>query len=349
MHSIRYLKENGKSTRNRFDARSNGNNVFLSLGHRYDNFDFTKSNSINYESLLIERWQQLRKQYNHINLWFSGGKDSRLVLDTAIKNNIHIDEISVIRPTLFPDNMRILNLAEHDVNALQYLEFCQTNLSKTKINIIEFRDRHYATIYNNPTWFNNHSVWAIFVAWTTENIIKYFKDEFNIKTGNGAVDILGNIHPHVYFDQSNSWKFEYVDRQFQDLGSTVEIFNVTEKFPELTKAYVDLVRNYCINNNLFPERFANSINYYRDQVSPYNQINLVNSRFQFPKVWNNWTPEKTLPYQVNNGFKSMLNLLLCEQQFPQPQGFINYMNNTRWDLIEPEFEYGGICSKSFNF
>jgi hypothetical protein len=129
----------------------------------------------------------------------------------------------------------------------------------------------------------------------------------------------------------------------------VEIFNISEEFPELTKAYVELIKNHCSNNDFYPGRFASSVNGLRDQISPYNQIALTNSRFQFPKVWNNWTPDDSIPYKINNQFKNMLNLLLCEQHFPQPRGFVNYMNNTDWNTIKPEFEYGGICSKSFNF
>ena len=59
--------------------------------------------------LLKTRIKNLRDKYSYIRLWFSGGKDSTLALQTAIKNNVFIDEIVVIKrvckrgPNLYPE------------------------------------------------------------------------------------------------------------------------------------------------------------------------------------------------------------------------------------------------------
>lgn len=349
MHSINYIRHNGSKTKNRLDARLYNNDVFLSMGDNFDQFNFARPVTESYQSLLIERWQQLRNKYSHVCLWFSGGRDSRLALDTAIENNICIDEICVIRPTMLPDNLRILNLAEHDTNAIEYLNYIKHKIPKTKINIIEFRDRHFATVYQNPNWVNNNTQWQIFRAWTIENSFKHFKDEFSLSDSKDVVNVLGAIHPYIHVDSNLNWIFEFVDHQFQDLGSSVEIFNVSNDMPELTKTYADMVRNWCVKNSVFPKRYAVSPNDMRNNLVVYQKIKLVNNRFQFPKNWNNWLPDSSTPYKVNNGFKSALNLILCEQQYPQPQGFVNYMNNTNWAKIEIELNYGGICSKQFVF
>jgi hypothetical protein len=349
MHSINYVRSDGTKTRNRLDARVLDNDVFLSMGDNYDQYDFTKTVSDSYQSLLIERWEQLRKRYSHISLWFSGGRDSRIALDTAIQNNIHIDEICIIRPTLLPDNLRVLNLAEHDVNAIQYLDTIKDKIPNTKINIIEFRDRHFATVYQDPTWVNYGNNWMLFIAWTTVHLFRHFKDEFSLTDGDGVVNVLGTIHPHIHVDDNDNWRFEYVDSQFQDLGQAVEIFNIADDMPELAKTYADMARNWCIANSVAPTRFAITPNDMRNNLELYQRIKLMDSRFQFPKNWNNWVPENSAPYRINTGFKSTMNLILCEQQSPQPQGFINYINNTDWNKIEAELNYGGICSKSFVF
>tara|TARA_B110000503_G_scaffold140740_1_gene232401 strand:- start:3539 stop:4588 length:1050 start_codon:yes stop_codon:yes gene_type:complete len=349
MHSINYVRSDGTKTRNRLDARIPDNDVFLSLGDNFDQHDFTKTVSYSYQSLLIERWEQLRKKYSHISLWFSGGRDSRIALDLAIQNNIYIDEICVVRPTLLPDNLRVLNLAEVDVNAIQYLDAIKDKIPNTKINIIEFRDRHFATVYQNPNWVNAGAPWMIWRAWMTVHLFRYFKDEFSLTDGDGAVNVLGAIHPHIHTDDNNNWILQFIDLQFQDLEKSVEIFNVADDMPELTKAYADMARNWCIANSVVPKRFAITPNDMRNNMALYQQIKLVNSQLQFPKNWNNWVPENSIPYQINAGFKSTMNLLLCEQQSPQPQGYINYINNTDWPRIEAELQYGGICSKSFVF
>jgi hypothetical protein len=349
MHSINYIRHDGSKTRNRLEARAYNNDVFLSMGKQFDQFDFTKSVGESYQSLLVERWKQLRKNYSHVALWFSGGRDSRLALDTAIQNNIYIDEICVIRPTLLPDNLRVLNLVEHDINAIQYLDTVKDKIPNTKINIIEFRDRHFATVYQEPEWINYGPVWMIFKAWTTVHLFRHFKDEFSLTDGDGAVNVLGAIHPHIHVDSDDNWIFEFIDMQFQDLGQAVEIFNVSDVMPELTKAYADMARDWCIANSVAPERFSVSPENIRNNLALYQKIKLIDSRFQFPKTWNNWVPENSAPYRINTGFKSTMNLILCEQQSPQPRGFVNYINNTDWTRVEAELQHGGICSKSFVF
>lgn len=346
MHSFNFVRSDGSLTRDRFQARAIDNNVRWTVGPNFDLYDFKQSLECTYEQLIEQRWQQLKSKYSYIRLWFSGGRDSRLVLDSAIKHGVHIDEIVIIRPSMFPTNIRILQLAEQDRNAVHYLETIQSLIPTTKINIINFQDHHYAQVFANPDWHHYNNVWMIFVPWTVQNSMPMFADEFGFKNHYNAVDLMGTIHPHIWYDQG--WRFQFIDSQFQDLGTSVEIFNVTNDMPELIHCYVRDCASYLESQHIYPQRFQDSVNDIRNQISVYKNIELPDPSTQFPKRWeHSWRPHNNIYYKINSGFKSTLLLMLCEQQLPQPQGYQNYINCTNWAEIEQEYHHGGICSLEF--
>jgi hypothetical protein len=59
----------------------------------YSSYDWTREPAESLTELYRQRAQQIREQYDHIVLWYSGGADSTNVLDTFIDNDIKIDEL----------------------------------------------------------------------------------------------------------------------------------------------------------------------------------------------------------------------------------------------------------------
>lgn len=59
----------------------------------YDQQPWTVEPPINIEELYKQRALQLREEYDHLVLFYSGGADSHTVLQSFIKNNIKIDEV----------------------------------------------------------------------------------------------------------------------------------------------------------------------------------------------------------------------------------------------------------------
>lgn len=64
----------------------------------FDKIDWSVPVEASLDSLYALRLQQLRNKYEHLVLFFSGGKDSLNILMTAINNNILLDEIVVFYP-----------------------------------------------------------------------------------------------------------------------------------------------------------------------------------------------------------------------------------------------------------
>jgi hypothetical protein len=60
----------------------------------YASCDWTHEPEESLSKLYCQRAQQLREQYDHLVLWFSGGADSTNILNTFVNNNIKLDEVA---------------------------------------------------------------------------------------------------------------------------------------------------------------------------------------------------------------------------------------------------------------
>ena len=80
--------------------------------HVFDKFDWGIPVDISLDRLYTFRAQQLRDKYKKLILSFSGGTDSIQVLNTFLKNRIHLDEIVVAHHTELLKNVDLIS-AEH--------------------------------------------------------------------------------------------------------------------------------------------------------------------------------------------------------------------------------------------
>ena len=118
------------------------------------------------EQLYYQRALQLRQSYDYIILNYSGGSDSKTILDTFHKNNLHIDEILVRWPKKGSENVYVPNsrtfvpenvYSEWDLVLHPDLQWIATHYPKTKITVWDY----------------------------TEEVEKYYKDESWITKVNG--------------------------------------------------------------------------------------------------------------------------------------------------------------------
>lgn len=79
-------------------SQTNESVYFYYHDHIWDNFDRTLLGKIPLTTLYKERALQLRDNYSHLILHYSGGADSHNILHTFLTNNIKLDEICVRWP-----------------------------------------------------------------------------------------------------------------------------------------------------------------------------------------------------------------------------------------------------------
>lgn len=77
--------------------RTNGTVEFYFYDNILDKVDWTKEPTQNWDDLLAMRAIEIGKEYDYIRLFFSGGRDSRIALNTLVKHKIPINEIVVFK------------------------------------------------------------------------------------------------------------------------------------------------------------------------------------------------------------------------------------------------------------
>ena len=161
MRETFYYDQFGNKEFSRWNALVNHRKNKVNYSFYFDDHKWSKVNwktqpKESLQELYKQRAQQIRDQYDYILLCFSGGMDSRNILETFYYNNIHIDEILVVtNPSqkdkcLYSNFQRIIQ--EIELNALDLLKIL--NLSKTKITIFD-----HAELFSDP---NNFDVYRIY-------------------------------------------------------------------------------------------------------------------------------------------------------------------------------------------
>jgi hypothetical protein len=113
----------------------------------YSSIDWTKRPDGTLEEMYKERAQRLRDKYDYLILLFSGGMDSWTVLDTFLKNNIHIDEIVTRWPRAerkfvkLSKNPEQINMgSEYELTVYPVLKYVEKNFPKIKITVDDFSE-----------------------------------------------------------------------------------------------------------------------------------------------------------------------------------------------------------------
>jgi hypothetical protein len=191
-----------------------------------------------YEQLLTDRALQLRDNYKYIKLFFSGGHDSTLMLNTFLNNNIHIDEIIVYRYAI-NDKFTNLSNEEIDAYAIPFLKNLQKQLPKTKITEWDFGKDFYDK-YLGEKWLHTKS--------------NFDMRHFNLPKirGKNFCYLLGSHDPHVIYNEGKWYSDIFDSNGMAEVASfrNVEFFYTSPSFPALHAKQLHLVKNYLKYNNL---------------------------------------------------------------------------------------------------
>lgn len=125
----------------------------------FDKIDWSIPIESSLDDLYLMRLKQLRNRYDHLILFFSGGRDSSNILLTAVNNNIQLDEIVVYYPFVMEKYFNNIetdsdNLySEVEYAAKPLLKKLENKLTNTKIR---FQDIGETTnrFTKNDDWFD---------------------------------------------------------------------------------------------------------------------------------------------------------------------------------------------------
>jgi len=355
---------NGEKIVDPIAAKKADPSVYYSMGEAFDNYAFRRvdPDPTKAAELLEQRIRQLRNKYKYIRLWFSGGKDSTLVLSTAIKHNIHIDEIVVVR-RFCKKNLGLYTQYHqaHEIegSVIPYLKSVKDKISKTKISFVDIDDKEFAVPFKDPKWYTYTNEYFFSITYTPNMFYRYLNPKFEIlKEPKNRVDLCGAGTPAIWKTDDDKWHFCFADTNFVTVHSSptgkvqYEDFLLTDEMPELAEYYVNTVIESYIAEGIASQDWTRTNSpqmqrSVRDRTNLYDDLKDFNG-FQFPKVavpkpfkeyfWH-WSPMNP---------KAFYDIINRYYQKPMPKCLRLYIENTDWNAIKEHRNSGWITTKTWD-
>jgi hypothetical protein len=168
-----------------------------------------------------KRARELREKYDYIIISYSGGADSHNVLESFIRQNLHVDEILTNHVSLGAKSIVVADTsvknswnfaAEYDLQMLPRLKEIQSRIPKTKITVIDVSETVISGLTDDPDWVldkNDHM--------SPGNLFRYnyfyFKDiKKNFDRNLNIGMILGVDKPKVQIDSNGDCYVSFNDR-----------------------------------------------------------------------------------------------------------------------------------------
>jgi hypothetical protein len=221
------------------------------------------------EELYRLRALQLREQYDHLVLFFSGGADSTTILQSFIKNNIKIDEIIILGG--FKAEEKIIDSLGWDTAPGYYTREVKhislpilKELQKThkfKVTMWDWSEEVINVIDNDPDWF-----WDVGTRFAPDMAPrKTMHDRFRHNElewrGKNVAFIYGIDKPRLFRDDTSVY-FAFIDimvtigsaggnaDMHKRLWENDEFFYWTPNFPLIPIKQAHLIYNYYKKHNL---------------------------------------------------------------------------------------------------
>ena len=196
-----------------------------------------------YEELLKERALQLRDTYSYIRMMYSGGADSTTMLNTFLRNGIHIDEINSYRFSL-DNNFNNTSNIEINNHVIPYFNELRKQIPKTKFTVADYGKEYFEPIINED-WFSLRSTTAL----------RYFHDYNLLDNVTNFCNLYGELTPKLTF-YNNKWYAIFTDSVFREylVLKNLEFFYSSSDLPSLNAKQTYILKNYCKNNNITNEK-----------------------------------------------------------------------------------------------
>ena len=215
---------------------------FFAFVDSFYSYSWDKEPTESWEELLLERALTLREKYKYLKLWFSGGGDSTTVLNTFLRNNIHIDEIIVYR---FAINDKFLNKSNYEIDGYTtpFLKTISNAIPNTKITYMDFAKDYYDR-YLGDKWLHTKSSLDLRNCYVPKI------------RGKNYCNIFCELTPDVYYS-NGLWYSDLWDTS--NLGelaafSNIELFYTNDDFPKLHAKQLHILKNYLKDNSMFALR-----------------------------------------------------------------------------------------------
>jgi hypothetical protein len=269
---------------NRNDAVRSGNKCnFYYYDDAFSKMDWSKEPKESLPELYRRRAQQIRDQYNHVVICYSGGIDSTQMLETFYYNNIHIDEILIVGA--LSQDPRFGSDQNHNAD-LYYNAFPTVNdlhFPNTKISFVDYTK--YFDNLNNFTLLEKHGAEYtehIGVRTSLHNLFWYDLDKF-LGHKKKTAYVMGKEKPILKYDGllqkyyacfSDISYTDYGNRYDYGVGDRINFYSHPDAFDVMLKQYY-MIKNQNEYVKTVTSSTENIFENYLDKIKPiiYNLKN----------------------------------------------------------------------------
>lgn len=205
----------------------------------FGQFDWQQEPQADINELYRQRALQLRRDYDYLVLYYSGGYDSANMLYAFLDNGIPIDEICVFYSRFDQESHQYIELETLTYNKLAVLEGRDPNLKIRRLDYSDYFfqwDKHMSRLGYGDAFLemfgNMLTVNRLAIDFAAEMVPEW---QSMIESGKKVAFLLGADKPMVRYD-SGQWRFNFHDgivharvtpiRQIVDQGQlgTTEFF-----------------------------------------------------------------------------------------------------------------------------
>ena len=270
-HPIGYYEVDGQIYLNKTQALHDASRFNKSVKWNFHedvfaNTDWTVRPAGTLDDLYKERAQQLRDSYDYLVLHFSGGMDSWTVLDTFLRNNIHIDEVFTrwgkaernYRTASFDQTDEVNLHSEFEYAVLPVLEYLEKNHPEINIVVDDFSECFQSDFNEDHVLNSNH--YQLMSTYYRFNRKSNFELEQEQK-GKSVAVIYGYEKTRVSVQNGNFYAFftDVLGGLNETPGRNVEFFYWTPDMPSIPVLQAHSLKEYIIEHLdlLDPENPAN--------------------------------------------------------------------------------------------
>ena len=177
--------------------------------------DWTVEPTTSMSDLYAQRAQQLRDKYDHLVLFYSGGIDSQVILNTFYNNNIKIDEIITIGNRKYLDESAKIN-QEVFGKALPYLDTLDLKKFGTKTSYIDigqiiidqFQNKFH---FDNFMYYHNGPLSPWYQAFRSPMFKLQNQNHVDLSTEGKTVCFMWGYDKPNMFNIDGNWCFKFTD------------------------------------------------------------------------------------------------------------------------------------------
>jgi len=249
-----YYKVNDKIYGNKTEAliaaqekTGDANNAEFIPHPDWESYNWTDEPIETWKEVMREHALNLREKYLWLRLWFSGGVDSQTILNTFVENNIHLDEIVLVRDSPI-DNYNTFENGEINWVAIPFIKAHKKSLEKTYINVIDSGSDAYYKLWNNEDYFIENQSNIDFNV--PHGMICYNNIIPNaLQPRINAANIVGIEKPIIGLDEKGFYMYHLDTAAFwQSKFDPNEAKDALEHFylePKVWSKQCHMVKNFC--------------------------------------------------------------------------------------------------------